>query len=192
MSYFSERATWLSLVDGPEYLLPESEVSASHFEEIRPPAESAAPAGAIPFSAKSVSPSEDPDQLRLTTELRHRLFFQHGELEFGPALFQDLLKLARAENDPEESLACYCRARQVAKQLAEQTERACFLAAWLEADRIIAEIHHHRGNPGGCSMYAREGLDTIKKNKFEPSMDMRITRLAVRFSDLLGGNKTGA
>ena len=34
-------------------------------------------------------------------------------------------------------------------------------------------------------MYAKEGLDTIKRNRFDSSLEMRITKLAVRFFKLL-------
>jgi hypothetical protein len=75
----------------------------------------------------------------------------------------------------------------VAKTMVERWGQEGFLVSWLETDRIIAEIHALIGNAESCATYAREGLDTIKRNKFDASMDLRITKLAVRFFKLLEG-----
>lgn len=191
MAYFSSKSTWLSLVEGTE-AWANGDGSPLSLQDYRP---------GIPFpGAAETSPGlreeeadahdfdapADPEQLRLTRELRHRLFFQHREWEFGPALLGDLLALAKSESDAEEALAYYCQARHVAKTLVEECDRPEYLSSWLETDRVIAELHHLRGNFDSCAMYAREGLETIKKNKFAPEMDMRITRLAIRFFQLLG------
>ncbi len=130
--------------------------------------------------------AEDIDYLRITRDLRHRLFFHFKEWEFGPALLEDHLRLAQAQSDPEEALAEYCRARHVAVTLVERWEQERFLLAWIEADRVIAEIHQLIGNDESCEMYAKEGLDRIKRNRFGSDLDMRITRLTVRFFNLLG------
>jgi len=172
MSYFSPRSTWMSLVEGPESWTPGHEDHA-----LSAPGE---------LQAEEVSDYADRDQLLQTRELRRRLFFQHQELEFGPALFGDLLKLARTETGAEEALAYYCEARHVAKVLVESCDRGEFLAPWLETDRVIAELHHLAGNFESCAVYAREGLETIKRNRFEAGMDMKITKLAIRFFQLLG------
>jgi hypothetical protein len=87
---------------------------------------------------------------------------------------------------PEEALAQYCHARHVAKTLVERWGQGGYLLAWLETDRVIAEIHQLIGQQESCAVYAKEGLDTIKKNRFDASMDLRITKLAIRFFKLLG------
>jgi hypothetical protein len=74
----------------------------------------------------------------------------------------------------------------VAKTLVERWGKSAYLLAWLETDRIIAEIHQLIGQNESCAIYAKEGLDTIKKNRFDASMDLRITKLAIRFFKLLG------
>jgi hypothetical protein len=201
MAYFSSKSTWLSLVEGPESWQRGAGRSAID-PEIRPGAcapdsEASAPvtagleAGAVGFEesdagVEGLSGHEDLEQIRQTRELRHRLFFQHQEWEFGPALLADLFKLARAETRTEEALAFYCQARHVAKTLVTMCDKPEFLTAWLESDRVIAELHHLLGNFDSCAVYAREGLGTIKLNKFEKADEMRITRLAIRFFQLLG------
>lgn len=181
MSYFSPKSTWLSLVEGQENPLPSKDDVLS-FEDYRP---------CFPGLGghdEEESPSlvaEDTESIRVTRELRHRLFFQFKEWEFGPGLFEDTLKLAQAQGDPEEALFWYCHARVVAKTLVERWNQEGFLLAWLETDRVIAEVHHLLGRTESCAMYAKEGLDTIKKNRFDSSMEMRITKLAVRFFKLL-------
>lgn len=190
MAYFSSKSTWLSLVEGPE-AWSHGDGQPLSLQDYRPGIPS--PAGAAERDADgdcadSSSGHVDLEQLRLTRELRHRLFFQHQEWEFGPALLRDLLLLARGEANVEEALAYYCQARHVAKVLVEECGLPEFLPSWLDTDRMIAELHHLQGNFDSCAMYAQEGLGKIKCNKFAPSMDMRITRLAIRFFQLLGRN----
>lgn len=199
MAYFSARSTWLSLVDGAGQIgaeVPESETATPldgislSFEDFRPcfPAESSGP-GSNPNEAPAetvTDSAEDLDYLRITLELRHRLFFHFKEWEFGPALLEDHLRLAKAQTDPEEALAHYCHARHVAVTLVEKCGQPTFRLAWIEADRIIAEIHDLIGNDDSCAVYAREGLDVIKSGKFSSTLDMRITKLTVRFLNLLG------
>jgi hypothetical protein len=201
MAYFSSKSTWLSLVEGPENLLHGDSHADGHplsFQDYRPALASSEALKDVPVPSgpgegdtegDAYDPSEghiDMEQLRLTRELRHRLFFQHQEWEFGPALLSDLLLLGRGAINKEEALAHYCQARHVAKVLVEQCDRPEFLVSWLETDRMIAELHHLLGNFDSCAMYAQEGLGKIKCSKFDPSMDMRITRLAIRFFQLLG------
>ncbi|MEO7424149.1 MAG: hypothetical protein ABI036_03115, partial [Fibrobacteria bacterium] len=129
---------------------------------------------------------EDIEYLRITLDLRHRLFFHFREWEFGPALLEDHLRLAQAQTDPEEALAQYCHARHVAVTLVHKYDQETYRLAWIEADRVIAEIHNLIGNDESCTLYAREGLDAIKGGKFSSYLDMRITKLTVRFLNLLG------
>jgi hypothetical protein len=199
MAYFSARSTWLSLVDGngipgansrkPE---PASlDGLALSFEDFRPcfPAEGKSiGSDSVPVSATGASDTaEDLDYLRITLELRHRLFFHFKEWEFGPALLEDHLRLAQAQTDPEEALVHYCQARHVAVTLVDRYGEEGFRLAWIEADRVIAEIHALIGNVDSSAMYAREGLRTIKEGRFTADHDMRITKLAVRFLKLLDG-----
>jgi hypothetical protein len=180
MAYFSSKSTWLSLVEGPEAWAHSPETrSHTPYHPVSPSVDGDA-------GLDSGESHADQEQLRQTRELRHRLFFQHQEWEFGPALLKDLLLLARGEANVEEALAYYCQARHVAKVLVEQCDRPEYLPSWLETDRMIAELHHLQGNYDSCAMYAQEGLGKIKCSKFESSMDMRITRLAIRFFQLLG------
>lgn len=183
MAYFSPKSTWLSLVEGQENLLPPPRDAALAFEDYRP-----CFPGLGGHDAEE-SPSivaEDTESLRITRDLRHRLFFHFKEWEFGPGLLEDNLKLAQAQGNPEDALMHYCHARHVAKTLVERWGQQGFLLAWLETDRIIAEVHHLIGQQESCALYAKEGLDTIKKNRFDSSMDLRITKLAIRFFKLLG------
>lgn len=195
MSYFSSKSTWLSLVDAPgptgagESLADApapglGELTLS-FEDFRP----CFPAGGEgPVSGDgSAETAEDLDYLRITKDLRHRLFFHFKEWEFGPGLLEDYLRLAQAQSDPEEALFHYCQARHVAVTLVEKCDQPSFRLAWIEADRVIAEIHDLVGNGESCAVYAREGLDAIKNGKFDASLDMRITKLAIRFLNLLDG-----
>jgi hypothetical protein len=129
---------------------------------------------------------EDLDAIKITRDLRHRLFFHFKEWEFGPALLQDHIRLAQAESNPEEALVHYCHARHVAQTLVKRNNQPTYILAFLEADRIIAEIHNLIGNHESCALYAKEGLNTIKKNKFSAALDMRITKLTVGFFNLLG------
>lgn len=184
MSYFTPKSTWLSLVDGPGNAAPAHDGKTLSFEDYRPCFPGLGEAGEED-AAPAVSGCQDLESLRITRDLRHRLFFHFKEWEFGPALLEDHLLLAQAQTDPEEALAHYCHARHVARTLVERWDREEFLLSWLEADRIIAEIHALIGNRESCALYAREGLDTIKRNRFDSSMDMRITKLAVRLFKLL-------
>jgi hypothetical protein len=129
--------------------------------------------------------AEELDYMKITRDLRHRLFFHFKEWEFGPALLEDHIHLAQAESNPEEALVHYCHARHVAVTLVKRNNQPTYILALLEADRIIAEIHNLIGNHESCALYAKEGLDTIKKNKFSAGLDMRITKLTVGFFHLL-------
>lgn len=207
MSYFSSKSTWLSLVDaaqlaGAEASKPESiplDGLALSFEDYRPcfPAEGAsigfsgAPASGgpacDPADGRVPDTAEDLDYVRITLDLRHRMFFHYKEWEFGPALLEDHLRLAQAQTDPEDALAHYCHARHVAVTLVDRHDQPSYRLAWIEADRVIAEIHALIGNTESCALYAKEGLNTIKAGKFTADYDMRITKLAVRFLNLLEG-----
>jgi hypothetical protein len=197
MSYFSSKSTWLSLVDaaqlgGAEARKPDPTPAldglALSFDDYRPcfPAEGAS-IGASDGSAYAgaADSAEDLDYVRITMELRHRMFFHFKEWEFGPALLEDHLRLAQAQTDAEEALAHYCQARHVAVTLVDRHEMPSYRLAWIEANRVIAEIHALIGNRESCAMYAREGLQAIKQGKFTADYDMRITKLAVRFLNLL-------
>ncbi|MEO6094313.1 MAG: hypothetical protein ABIW76_01080 [Fibrobacteria bacterium] len=209
MSYFSSKSTWLSLVDSVQTSRSEAEKSDAQpldgltlsFEDFRPcfPADGAgigasrtgdatdASAGKakIGETADPQDTAEDLDYLRITMELRHRLFFHFKEWEFGPALLEDQLRLAQAQTDPEEALVHYCQARHVAVTLVDKHDQPGYRLAWIEADRVIAEIHDLIGNIESREMYAKEGLQAIKQGKFTADYDMRITKLAVRFLKLL-------
>lgn len=210
MSYFSSKSTWLSLVDaahitpsaGAETPKPDSiplDGLALSFEDYRPcfPAEGAsigssgayAPGGsdADPADGSVPDTAEDLDYVRITLDLRHRMFFHFKEWEFGPALLEDHLRLAQAQTDPEDALAHYCHARHVAVTLVDRHDQPSFRLAWIEADRVIAEIHALIGNTESCALYAKEGLQAIKAGRFTADYDMRITKLAVRFLNLLEG-----
>lgn len=185
MAYFSPKSTWLSLVE------PEGTSSNGRnpdglpmaFEDYSPSIPSLEGSDPSPGDSRS---RKDLESLQTTRELRHRLFFHFKEWEFGPGLLEDTLKLAQAQTVPEEALAWYCHARMVAKTLVERWGQVGFLLPWLETDRVIAEIHQLIGQKESCAVYAREGLETIKKNRFDASMDLKITRLAIRFFKLLG------
>lgn len=207
MAYFSSKSTWLSLVDGagtpaakpgtadadftagPE--IPAGnplDGLALSFEDFRPCFPAEGPdlgAGAVVDGVADTS--EDLDYLRITLDLRHRLFFHFKEWEFGPALLEDHLRLAQAQTDPEAALAHYCQARHVAVTLVDKHDQPSYRLAWIEADRVIAEIHALIGNLESCTMYAKEGLQAIKNGKFTADHDMRITKLTIRFLNLLGG-----
>jgi hypothetical protein len=201
MSYFSSKSTWLSLVDTPATPAGEARISDSpapaldglslSFEDFRPclPAQSgdASPRDFTAAGNGSSDTAEDLDYLRITLELRHRLFFHFKEWEFGPALLEDHMRLAQAQTDPEEALFHYCQARHVAVTLIDKCGQPEFRLAWIETDRIIAEVHALIGNTESCRVYAKEGLEAIKGGKWESDMDMRITKLAVRFLNLLDG-----
>jgi hypothetical protein len=203
MSYFSSKSTWLSLVDagkpardsasirpegpsisGPQgFALPETDfvpVAASAAEAAR---------GAFPAAREggAAETAEDLDHLRITIDLRHKLFFHFREWEFGPALLEDHLRMAKAQTDPEEAASEYCLARHVAVTLVEKLGREEHRLAWIEIDRVIAEIHVLIGNLESAAVYAREGLKAIKNGRFGADHDMRITKLAIRFLNLLEG-----
>ncbi len=172
MSYFSSKSTWLSLVDFAE---PEisPDFPALHY-------------GTTTLEKPISMTAEDYDYMRITRDLRHRLFFHFKEWEFGPALLEDHIQLAQSESEIEEILAHYCHARHVAVTLVTRNCQPFYLIAWLETDQKIAEMHKHLGNIDSCALYAKEGLNTIKKNKFAPALDMRITKLAIQFREMLG------
>ena len=183
MAYFSPKATWLSLVDSQDPHLPLHDGNTVSFEDYRPcfPGQEEEP-----DSSRIPVDEEDQELLKLTRDLRHRLFFQFKEWEFGPALLEDHMRLAQMQSDAGEALGHYCHARFVAKTLVEKYREDAFIIPWLEVNRVIAEVHHLLGNHESCAMYAKEGLSTIKGRKFEASMDMHITKLATRFLRLLG------
>ena len=131
--------------------------------------------------------AEDLDHLRITIDLRHKLFFHFREWEFGPGLLEDHIRMARAQTDPEEALAEYCLARHVAVTLVGKLGLEEHRLAWIEIDRVIAEIHVLIGNLDSAAVYAREGLKAMKNGRFGADHDMRITRLAIRFLNLLEG-----
>ena len=196
MAYFSSKSTWLSLVDsglaqanpnanafrldgahtgGPDgFALPSPD-----FTPVAPRDDAAAPG--------PVDSQEDLDYLRITIELRHRLFFHFKEWEFGPALLEDHIRLARAQSDPETALENYCHARHVAATLVGKLDQEEYRVAWIETDRVIAEIHALIGNAESSALYAREGLKAIKQGRFSADHDMRITKLTIRFLNLLDG-----
>jgi hypothetical protein len=206
MSYFSSKSTWLSLVDsaqthgsgagsGDKTDDQPLDGLALSFEDFRPcfPADGAGIGASRAGDAsdgkaaigETPDTAEDLDYLRITMELRHRLFFHFKEWEFGPALLEDQLRLAQAQTDPEEALVHYCHARHVAVTLVDKHDQPNYRLAWIEADRVIAEIHDLIGNVESREMYAKEGLLAIKQGKFTADYDMRITKLAVRFLKLL-------
>lgn len=210
MSYFSSKSTWLSLVDAAHFtpMAPSTDAEAPKpestpldglalsFEDYRPcfPAEGASIGSSVgSASAGGASDgrvpdtAEDLDYVRITLDLRHRMFFHFKEWEFGPALLEDHLRMAQAQTDPEDALAHYCHARHVAVTLVDRHDQPSFRLAWIEANRVIAEIHALIGNRESCALYAREGLQAIKAGKFTADFDMRITKLAVRFLNLLDG-----
>jgi len=198
MSYFTSKSTWLSLVD-----LSESNQSNSERNEIQdranqdylpvfPWREITLPADVISENQEKENSTslsaEELDYLIITRDLRHKLFFYFKEWEFGPALLEDHIHLARNESNPEEALYHYCQARHVALTLVKSNAQSNFLITFLETNRVIAEIQTLLGNYESSAMYAKEGLETIKKNKFTDKLDMRITHLMVRFLSLLGRN----
>ena len=181
MSYFSLRSTWLSLVENFDAQRPEGlQVLGSDFTPCLK-----LPGLDLGWDSEEVS-GEDLDQVELTRDLRHRLFFHHQEWEFGPALLQDNIKLARAQGDTDEAVAWYCQARHVAQNLVEVHKELEYLLTWIEIDRVLAEIQQCRGFDESCAMYAQEGLDIIKRNRFSAEHDAHVTDLAVRFLRLLG------
>lgn len=195
MAYFSSKSTWLSLVDAG---LAPTNPNAFRLEG----SNAAGPDGfALPSpdftpvarrddadtAPAPVDTQEDLEYLRITIELRHRLFFHFKEWEFGPALLEDHIRLARAQSDPEAALENYCLARHVAATLVGKLELEEYRLAWIETDRVIAEIHALIGNAESSALYAREGLKAIKQGRFSGDHDMRITKLAIRFLKLLDG-----
>jgi hypothetical protein len=214
MSYFSSKSTWLSLVDGgvrregkPARDSDATRLDESHIwgpdgvalpdpDFVAVPAASAggvrdAAAGSVPLAEEGMlgtpESAEDLDHLRITIDLRHKLFFHFREWEFGPALLEDHMRMARAQTDPEEALAEYCLARHVAVTLVGKLGQEEHRLDWIEADRVIAEIEVLIGNLDSAAVYAREGLKAIKNGRFGAEHDMRITRLAIRFLNILEG-----
>src|SRR5262245_62060343 len=180
MAYFSSKSTWLSLIEGvepPAAPLPPEDL---HLDLLP------ARGDADSESAEPGWEAVDAEGLRVAQGLRHRLFFQHREWEFGPALLRDNFRLARLQANPEEALAYYGFARHVAQALAEECGHLAFLPAWLEADRLIADTQLHLGNAEGCRAYAREGLDLIRRNKFAAPIEERVAQLTEKFLKLLG------
>jgi hypothetical protein len=192
MAYFSSKSTWLSLVEAgvpavrPEDIRLDGSLAGGPDGFALPsPDFSPVPAARDDGPAERAADTpEDLDYLRITIELRHRLFFHYREWEFGPALLDDHLRLARTQTDPEEALAHYCHARHVAVTLVSKLGQEDFRLAWIETDRVIAEIHALIGNADSSAMYAREGLRAIKEGRFAADHDMRITKLAIRFLQL--------
>ena len=186
MSYFSPRATWMSLVESPGSFsftpepgsaLPSLKSAMSHLvsDWVKADAE----------GEKSEIPS-DLEALKSQRDLRQRLFFHHREWEFGPSLFEDNIQLARAQCDSQEAMVYYEEARLVAKTLAENYGESSFVPAWLEVNRVLAEIHELLDQGDKSVFYAREGLMALKSGRFDSAMDPFITKLAVRFWELLG------
>lgn len=196
MSYFSARSTWMSLIDSHEPPAPHLEIApVSPFgDEAGSWKCEKAPEGGIhgieDDTETRMSPSQEEDEvlLKALRELRHRLFFAHGERQYGPALLENTLKLARRQRDAEEALFYYCHARFVARTLAEGGEGGGSEAylPLLEILLVIAEIQQQQGNEDSASMYAREGLDTVKSRHFPRELDAQITHLTVRFFRILG------
>jgi hypothetical protein len=186
MSYFSLRATWLSLVESPE----SAEVTGNKSEIEGLPVDFVPEAGwaSSPelFESEAVQSPEETIQLEVMRDLRHRLFFHHGEKEFGPSLLLDTLRLARAQIDSEEAVLWYCKARQVAQNLVETQGESAYILAWIEIDQTLAELQGQRGNDESSAMFAQEGLDIIKRNRFGTDREARITELTVRFFRILG------
>ncbi len=201
MAYFSSKSTWLSLVDAggalgnpANFRLDGMHTSGPSGFALPSPDFTPVPGGQGPLGPRDDGPApeaadsqEDLDYLRITIELRHRLFFHFKEWEFGPALFEDHLRLARAQSDPEAALENYCLARHVAVTLVKKLDQEDYRLAWIETDRVIAEIHTLIGNADSSAVYAREGLKAIKHGRFTSDHDMQITKLAVRFLNLLEG-----
>ena len=208
MSYFSPKSTWLSLVDSGRSVRDPSSPRIDDVPSIGPdgfawpdrdftavPAPASAcdepsrEAASLPEAGMPSAPesAEDLDHLRITIDLRHKLFFHFREWEFGPALLEDRLRMARAQTAAEEALAEYCLARHVAVTLVEKLGLEEHRLDWIETDRVIAEIHVLIGNLESAAVYAREGLKVIKTGRFGAGHDMRITRLAIRFLNLLDG-----
>ena len=187
MAYFSSKSTWLSLVEGasPQSITPDD--FPLPLEDFSPclPALSSLEEDMAAGEMGPAGPA-DHEHLRLTRDLRHRLFFHHREWEFGPGLFEDSLKLAQSQSHPKTALAHYEEVRRVAKALVEEFGQADFLPPLLETLRILAEIHQLMEDKEGCETRAKEGLETIRGHKFDASLDLRITKLAMRFFSLLG------
>jgi hypothetical protein len=186
MSYFSLSATWLSLVESPD-----SSVEHQGNQDLPDDFSPVAGWTSTPnlFEDEATPTCEDVAQLEVMRDLRHRLYFHHGEREFGPILLQDTLRLARAQADSEEAVAWYCQARQVAQNLVEREAEAEYVLAWVEIDHNLAEMQAARGNFESSAMYAREGLDIIKRNRFGAESEARVTELAVRLFRILGRDR---
>ncbi len=183
MSYFSSKATWLSLLEDIPATVKDTDwiPGAPHSENM----EIFAGADQSDWAGDPCAESENCDNLEQLVELRHNLFFHQKEWEYGPQLIRDNLTLARKQSDKEEALAYYCRARQVAESLTTEHRLTKALMAWLEIDLIICEIHQLMDQYESSDTYAREGLGLIKANRFPSALDPEITRFAIRFFRLL-------
>lgn len=186
MSYFSLRSTWLSLVESPENKNEENPGQDFSYDFVPTAGWTSTPEL---FESEAVHTTEETQQLEVMRDLRHRLFFHHGEREFGPSLLLDTLRLARAQNDTEEAVIWYCRARQVAQNLVEIQGEPEYIMAWIEIDRTLAELQAARGNDESSAMFAQEGLDIIKRNRFGSDREARITELTVRLFRILGRDR---
>jgi hypothetical protein len=181
MSYFSPRASWISLVGSP---------GSFSFKPDSSPA-MVSLAGAMSrlgndWDGKDGENPADLKALQNQRDLRHRLFFHHREWEFGPALLEDDIRLARAQSSPSIAVAHYEEARLVAKTLAEDYGEESFVPAWLEINRVLAEIYSLTEQGDKSVFYAREGLQVLRGVRFDSSLDPFITKLTLRFWDLLG------
>ena len=108
----------------------------------------------------------DMEAFKTQRDLRHRLFFHHKEWEFGPALLTDNIRLARAQHKPQEAITYYEEARSTAKALVENFGEAEYVPAWLEVNRVLAEIYSLVDQSDKSVFYAREGLMALKKGRF--------------------------
>jgi hypothetical protein len=195
MAYFSPKSTWLSLVDSGRTPRDPAPIRLDGAHTSGPDGFALPDADFVPVASPlaeegfmgAAENAEDLDHLRITIDLRHKLFFHFREWEFGPALLEDHLRMAKAQTDPEEAAAEYCLARHVAVTLVEKLGQEEHRLAWIEIDRVIAEIQILIGNLESAGVFAREGLKAIKNGRFGADLDMRITRLAIRFLNLLEG-----
>ncbi len=183
MSYFSSRSVWMSLVEAPGSFSYHPEPSLAF-----PSLQTAMTRLGEDWAGESeeAKTPSDLEALQNQRDLRHRLFFHYREWEFGPALFEDNIALARAQSRPQAALEYYEEARLVAKELVESRGQASFLPAWLETNRVLSEIYALQEQAEKSAFYAREGLQTLKGARFDSKLDPFITKLAVRFWDLLG------
>ncbi len=163
MSYFSPRSTWLSLVEETSALFPKNE-EASTKPDFTPVSEQTLPGKSIDPGAYLYAEGWDPTH----------------------EILEDTIHLAQSQKDAANALFYYCQARHIAKTMADEKNRSSYVLTWLELDKIIAEIHILLGNFDSSELYAREGLDTIRHNKFTSEWDPLITKMALQFFNLLG------